>query len=183
MVELAELQALAFISQIVGVVGTLTAAFIAVRSYINANKRAEESRKRDLETRQAQLYMQLLSQFNTPERQKAWATLMSYEWKDPEDFVNRIWSDIEKKTQIMYFSWLLEGIGILVYNKLISIRMVDDLMSSVVISYWQKYRDVELYCRMKFNNPANAEWFEYRYNEISSVAFKQHPEFASKDVM
>ncbi len=64
MVELAQLQAAAYIAQITGVIGTLTAAFIAVRSYIAANKRAEEAKKkeqetrdRELETRQAQLFM------------------------------------------------------------------------------------------------------------------------------
>jgi hypothetical protein len=42
---------MAFIVQTFGVVGTLTAATIAVRSYLNSNKRAQETRERDLETR------------------------------------------------------------------------------------------------------------------------------------
>jgi beta-lactamase regulating signal transducer with metallopeptidase domain len=59
MVELVQLQAVAYVAQILGVIGTLTAAFIAVRSYINANKRAEEARARELETRQLQLFMNI----------------------------------------------------------------------------------------------------------------------------
>lgn len=50
---------MALVVQTFGVVGTLTATTIAVRSYLISNKRAEEARKRELETRQAQLFMGL----------------------------------------------------------------------------------------------------------------------------
>jgi len=48
MVELAEI---GLILQTIGVLSAATAAVIGVRSYINSNKRTEEARGRELETR------------------------------------------------------------------------------------------------------------------------------------
>ncbi len=55
---------MALIVQTLGVVGTLIAATIAVRSYVNSNKRTQETRERELETRQAQLFMQIYGKWN-----------------------------------------------------------------------------------------------------------------------
>lgn len=72
MVDLVTLQAAAYIAQIVGVVGTLTAAFIPVRSYTNANKRNDEAKKkeqdtrdRELQTREAQLFSSIYQQYSS----------------------------------------------------------------------------------------------------------------------
>ena len=89
---------MALIVQTLGVVGTLSAATIAVRSYVNSNKRAEEAKKKEqatqelalkaqqqnLETRQAQLYMQILNQFDTLQYQQTWFEVMNWEFKTPE---------------------------------------------------------------------------------------------------
>ena len=56
---------MALVVQTFGIVGTLTAATIAVRSYLISNKRAEEARKRELETRQVQLFMRLYQSLRT----------------------------------------------------------------------------------------------------------------------
>jgi hypothetical protein len=93
MVDLVTLQATAYVAQIVGVVGTLTAAFIAVRSYINANKRAEEDKKKELETRsrelqtrQAQMFMNIYNQTTTKEFTKAWNNYSSNQWRNFSEY-------------------------------------------------------------------------------------------------
>ncbi len=91
MVDLVTLQATAYVAQIVGVIGTLTAAFIAVRSYIGSNKRAEESRARELETRQAQLFMGIF-QTTTSIEWIAVAEEMIHLWK---------WNDFDDSTENM----------------------------------------------------------------------------------
>ena len=82
MSELATLQSAAYIAQIVGVVGTLTAAFIGVRSYISSNKRAEEARARELETRQAQVFLQFYSRTGNEKFVRAIQKLMSWNLSD-----------------------------------------------------------------------------------------------------
>ena len=64
MVDLAEI---GLILQTISVMSAATAAVIGVRSYINSNKRSEEARKRELETRQAQLFMGIYQTYVTKE--------------------------------------------------------------------------------------------------------------------
>jgi len=67
LVDLVTLQSMAYIAQVVGVAGTLIAAFIAVRSYTNVNKRTEESKKKEQETRDRELEtrrLQLLTSYS-----------------------------------------------------------------------------------------------------------------------
>jgi hypothetical protein len=68
------LHAMAYVTQMVGVAGTLIAAFIGVRTYINTNKRTEEAkhkeqetRDHDLQTKQAQMFMNIYNQVTTKE--------------------------------------------------------------------------------------------------------------------
>jgi len=153
---------------------------VGITYYVLTLRNQRRNQEETLETRQAQLFMQIMNQFNTPERQKAHVEIMSWEWKDPEDFYERIWPDEEKRAKFMYFGWLLEGVGILVHKKLINVDLIDDLISAVVISYWERYRPVEVFTREKYNMPQNAEWLEYLYNEVVKVATDQHPELAGK---
>ena len=56
-----ELETINILVQIVGVSAAAIATVVGVRSYIVSNKRAEEARRRELETRQAWLFMQVYS--------------------------------------------------------------------------------------------------------------------------
>ena len=66
---------MALIVQTLGVAGTLIAATIAVNSYINSNKRTQETRERELETRQAQLFMQIYGKWNEEGFSSRWIDL------------------------------------------------------------------------------------------------------------
>jgi hypothetical protein len=178
MVELAELQAIAYVAQVVGVVGTLTAAFIAVRSYLNANKRAEESRKRDLETRQTQLFMQIYDKSTQKEFMQDFIDIiMEWKWTDVNDFETKYMMDVRFQTVSDYF----EGIGVLVKRKLIDPELVDDLMSGWITSFWEKTGSVTLEQRRIHNYPQANEHVEFLYNEVKRIAKSQHTEYVGKE--
>jgi hypothetical protein len=59
-----------------------------------------------------------------------------------------------------------EGIGVLLYRKLIDIRLVDDLFTSPVNMTWDKMKDSIIEARKEFGQPTIGEWFEYLYNEM-----------------
>jgi hypothetical protein len=63
MIELATLQMVSYIMGSLGV-------FIAAIYYVINLRAQQNNMKTSLDTRQAQLFMQILNQFNTPERQK-----------------------------------------------------------------------------------------------------------------
>ncbi len=69
----------------------------------------------------------------------------------------------------------LEGIGVLVKRGLIEASFVDDLMSSVVIGYWEKYRQYVYDYRVRRNVPQMGEYIEYLYNQVKPIFDEQHP--------
>ena len=75
-----------------------------------------------------------------------------------------------------------EGIGVLVYRKLISPEIIDDLISSYVIRYWELMKPAIQGYREEFNIPQAYEWIEYLYNEIKKIAEKQHPELTQDTI-
>jgi hypothetical protein len=130
MVDLAELQAIAYVAQIIGVVGTLTAAFIGVRSYINSNKRAEEAkqkeletRDRELQTRQAQMFMNIYQQTTTKDFTSAYNSFLSNQWMNYSEFREQIQKkEFRNDFSILGMYW--EGIGVLVKEGFLPIRLV-----------------------------------------------------------
>ena len=117
MVDLVTLQATAYIAQIVGVVGTLTAAFIGVRSYISSNKRAEEAKRkeqetrdRELQTREAQLFSSIYQQYTTKEMAKAYWTMSDLKFATVDDW-NVLKKDEEKRADWGLVIDYLDGVG------------------------------------------------------------------------
>ena len=147
MVELVELQTIAYIAQTVGVVGTLTAAFIAVRSYINANKRSEEANKkeqetrdRDLDTRQAQLLMQIYDRVNNRDFTRDWGeTNYFWKWTDNKDYWKKYGTNPEEYPKLKSVIDTYEGIGAILENKLVDPKMIYGVLRFDPILYWEKF--------------------------------------------
>jgi hypothetical protein len=59
-----------------------------------------------------------------------------------------------------------EGIGVLLYRRLINIELVDDLFTSPVKMAWDRMKDSIVEARKEYGQPTIAEWFEYLYNEM-----------------
>jgi hypothetical protein len=59
-----------------------------------------------------------------------------------------------------------EGIGVLLYRKLIDIRLVDDLFTSPINMTWDKMKDSIAEARKEYEQPTICEWFEYLHNEM-----------------
>ncbi|MGD0805667.1 MAG: hypothetical protein ABSA11_16520 [Candidatus Bathyarchaeia archaeon] len=147
MVDLAALQATAYVAQVVGVIGTLTAAFIAVRSYVNANRRAEEAKRkeqetrdRELETRGAQLFMEIYRDSYSFELMNAQNTVFKMNLKDIDDY-DELMNDLEKNDAFLTVAMWLEGMGVLVREGLINIRLVSELSSGYIQWWWTTFGD------------------------------------------
>jgi hypothetical protein len=156
MVDLVTLQTIAYIAQIVGVVGTLTAAFIAVRSYINANKRAEDARARELETRQAQLFMNIFQTTTSIE----WITVAEemihlWKWRDFEDFDTKYGeianNEAAGKMNAVLGYW--NGVGVLVRRQLIDPDLIYDMKRLTVIELWDKFSPIINEWRRRYSAP------------------------------
>ncbi len=171
MIDLALLQSVSYIAGALGV-------SVAAIYYVMTLRVQQANTRATLQTREAQLYMQVLNQIDSLQYQQTWWEVMSWEFKTPEEFIEKIWAVPAEKAKWAYVSMLLEGVGVSVNKKLISIDLIDDLFSSFVIGYWEKYGPIEVFFRERFNVPQNAEFIEYLYNEVVKVNVRQHPDVA-----
>ena len=170
-----DLQTISLLVQIVGVSATATAAVVGVNSYINSNKRAQETRDRELETRQAQLYAQIYEGFKSKEMQDADFELMHLELKTVADW-HRLLEDKAKYSAWNMWSCYYEGIGVMVRQNLIDIKWVAELFSGPLIWFWERYEPIVMSMRNEMNYPrANSE-LEYLYDRVLEYA-KEHPDF------
>ena len=101
---------------------------------------------------------------------------MRYEWTDFEDWEEKRNTDIEYLTAMEMVNHFFEGIGVLANRSLIDITLIDDLMSSATMRYWEKYRALYKEARVRWNRPQAVEWVEYLYNHIKTIVEEQHPE-------
>jgi len=122
-------------------------------------------------TRKAQLFMQLYARFHNEEFLKKNIDIMNLEWEDFEDYWKKYGMNANPEATAMIHSVgnFFEGIGVLVKEKLIDLKLVDDLMTGLVKRYWEKMEPIIKQQRIIFNWPEAYEWTEYLYNEIKSL--------------
>jgi hypothetical protein len=173
LVDLVELQAISFIVDVLGVSSIAIAAVVGVSSYINSNKRAleakhleQETRNRELQTRQAQLLLPFWQQWMEPEMQKAYSDFASWDWKDYDDFMAKYGPKTNpdawfKRGMLGNF---FEGLGVFVKRGLIDVALIDDLMSGYVIGHWRKMEPIYREYRRIQRSPVTGENVEFLYN-------------------
>ena len=131
------------------------------------------------ETRQAQLFMPIFSKFYDKEFMKDFNDItLNWEWKDFDDFMEKYGPMENPELFSAFTAWndYFEGLGVLIKRNLIEASLIDDLISGMVMMYWDKYENIIKEIRVSFNYPQFSEYFEYLYKEIKSITEEQHPE-------
>ena len=126
-------------------------------------------------TRQAQLFMQIYNRWTDTDFIENYIEVINRDWKDFDDY-NKKYGAIREEAKRRTIGQYFEGIGVLVYRKFIDVSLVDDMMSSFVFSFWEKYEPIIKKNRERSNKPQILEWAEYLYIEVRKVAERQHPE-------
>ena len=123
------------------------------------------------ETRQAQLFMNIIEVYTAKEYRRDVGNLLSWEWTDHDDYMNKYGSRTNVEDFIVFNSaqqWL-EGIGVLVRRGLIDPELVFDLMYGWVILFWEKFLPVFKVFREE-HGPKMVEDLEYLYDEMKKLA-------------
>jgi hypothetical protein len=131
-----------------------------------------------LQTRQAQLFMPIYATYSSTEFLKAWSEIMNYQYEDYDDFLSKYGFDVNPDASVKgrMVNAYLEGIGVLMKRGLIEPSFVDDLMSGVIIGYWEKFEPYLLEYRKRRDWPQTGEHVEYLYNKIKPITIKQRTE-------
>ena len=155
----------------IGIIGAITYYSFQIR---NQNR-----------IREAQMLIQIWQKFSDPDFLARYMEIRSREWSDYEEYKEKYSYEVDPENYVQSLSvgTTLSGVGVLVGRKFIDPGYVDDLMSTVVLNYWEKQKPVIYAMREEASlfsggesNPQIGEWIELLYNEVKSIAKKQHPD-------
>lgn len=116
--------------------------------------------------RQTDMVMKLYGTFGSIEFQEVYQKIMDQEYEDYADYMKRYGTKPEFKAAGSTVDFFFEGVGVLVKRKLVSMDLVDDLLSTDILLTWEKRKSTIEGYRKKFSRPQAWEWFEYLFNEM-----------------
>jgi hypothetical protein len=161
--------------QTISIVIAASGLFVAAVNQILSRRRAEKTEQLTLETRQAQLFMQVYNRWNTPDIQRAYGSfrfLYMPDVKDYEDYLQKYSirngdsNNLEPWVQGNLLSTYFEGLGVLVKKGLIDVDLVEDLFSRRIEWFWETFSPLIPLARNRQNDPKLYDSIEYLYNEI-----------------
>ena len=130
-----------------------------------------------METRQVQMYMQLLDRFASEENRLRSIEVRQQEFDDFDDF-HRKWSvhaNPEAAAKRLHINTELSGIGHLLHRGLLDLDFIPTIALAAATNFWEKWGPIEIEQRRVMNNPRRSEYVEYLYNEIVKYR-EEHPE-------
>jgi len=155
---------------------------VSILYYTSVLRNANKTQQQQLDTRQAQLFMQIYDKWMSPTLSEAWNTIQKYEFKDYQDFKTFFMTWDEATPEHTAFGHLIgyyEGVGVLVKEGLIDIRMVALLMTGMTTSFYSKLLPYAERARKEFG----MDWFaietEYLYNELTKY-IQEHPNYRNE---
>ena len=142
---------------------------------LKAQELSLKSQEQNLITRQAQLFMGLYQSFYSKDMIDLEPFLDKIKFESADDY-----TELQKRGGDEYkafgtYGSYYEGIGVLVRENLVDIRLVSQLMSSNIIWFWEKFENGWRDSRRVFKWPRMCVELEYLYNRIIEYG-REHPE-------
>jgi hypothetical protein len=144
--------------------------------YVLTVRNNQENQRQQLETRQAQLYMQIYNvSHNDPSYLEAQRRCFELEINSYEDYL-KIQENEDDRKALARVGMFYEGLGVLVKEGYVSIRLVALLMTGTTRMLWERlYRSWVEEGREKMNYRRFRSEAEYLYNELMKYV-EEHPE-------
>jgi hypothetical protein len=162
--------------QTISIVIAASGLFIAAVNQILSNRRAEKQRELTqqtqqltLETRQAQLFMQIYNAWSSTDVTKSYGFLR-YQHPDieGEELFNLCMRPYvpENFMRIHCLNQFFEGIAVLVETGLLDIKLVENLFSRRITWFWERMETMFIYVRKRLNDPTQYDSLERLYHEM-----------------
>jgi len=129
--------------------------------------------------RHLDLFMSLYSTWGSRDMLNAHRRFMVIKVENYDSFVKEqgpVTEPSELNTDIDRVGWFFNLMGFLVKEKIVHIRLVDELLGYWVIKNWETIKPLVYGWRKQYNIPESYHWFEYLYNEVK----KREQQLASK---
>ena len=128
-------------------------------------RNSQRNQQMQLETRQAQLFMNTYLHATTEEYTKADYDLFNIDLKSIEDWYELL-EDKEKYTSFNMWALYYEGVGVLVRKQLVDIDHVARLLSGMIMSFWEKIEAGVKAMREHYDYPRAMIEAEFLYNSV-----------------
>jgi len=165
MVDLAMLQVVRDLVAIFGVIAGFTYYVMVVRN-------SQRMQQLQLETRKAQLYMQLFMRITSEEFVKKSIDLLRLEYDNVDEFMEKLLLGPDSSLHAKLFSmfWHIDGLGYMMSQKLIDPEMVYNFGGGFAqVWHWKKWEPVIMRFRKRRDDPEFLKWFEYTAKEMMRI--------------
>jgi hypothetical protein len=146
-------------------VSIVIAAVSVVIGVINSIQSSREAKRQ----RQTELFMQVYDRYNQVEYRRIFQELRLQQWNDYEDWERKYGppDNIDTWSRIESIGAYIEGIGVLVEEELIDLRLVNNLLHDQIIMLWEKYGPIVKERRRRYSGSRRSgDSMEYLYNRI-----------------
>ena len=158
---------------------TLISVPVGVFYHIMTLRNTRKNQEMQLETRQAQLFMQLYDKTMSKEftdAHKEFSGLRFDDYTEYKDWIMNLPENPKKYDAWAYLATFYEGLGLLVMEGLASIRMVSVFMGSTIIGFYERFGGEYVHkLREETGSKGTLSETEYLYNEIKKY-LEEHPE-------
>jgi hypothetical protein len=119
--------------------------------------------------RHLDLFMRIYSSWGSEDMLNAHRRFMLLKVENYDSFVkehgqvteiSQIYNDIDR------IGWFFNLMGFLVKDKIVHIKLVDELLGYWVIKNWETLKPLIYGWRKQYNISESYQWFEYLYNEM-----------------
>jgi len=165
----------------------VTAASVSIAAIYYAftlriNMRTQElalkAQQQTLETRQAQMFMSIYNQLTSKEFVEAWKILSDQKWKNWGEFQKLMEDPNFQNAQNMIGTYF-EGLGVLVREGHLNIRLIALMMCGTTIFYYKKIEPILVDARKAMGYSRFMSETVYLYKELEAYLV-EHPELSTE---
>jgi hypothetical protein len=149
-------------------VSIVIAAVSVVIGVINSIQSSREAKRQ----RQTELFMQVYDRYNQVEYRRIFQELRLQQWNDYDDWEHKYGppDNIDTWSRIESIGVYIEGIGVLVEEELIDLRLVNNLLHDQIITLWEKYEPIVKERRRRYSGSRRSgDSMEYLYNRVTQL--------------
>jgi hypothetical protein len=159
LVELAEIQTAYYMVAATGVLVAAVFYILNLRVSQRNQELALKAQQQSVETRQTQLFMQVMDKMDQSFLDDFWEIQKEWKWTDYDDFEKRYGPDVNSKFRRVF--GVMMHMGILVEEGLLDPRLIRFWMGNQISSLWGKYESVILAHRVKYEAPGKGTFLDY----------------------
>ena len=119
--------------------------------------------------RHLDLFMRIYSTWGSEDMLNAHRRLLVLKVGDYDSFVKEhgpLTESSQINTDVDRIGWFFNLMGFFVKEKIVNMKLVDELLGYWVVKYWETIKPLVYGWRRQYSLPESYQWFEYLYSEM-----------------